>query len=34
VVGWAAVLASQGELNIVLVPIVAALRAEADGLIG
>ena len=34
VVGWAAVLASQGELNIVLVLIVAALGAEAGGLIG
>ncbi|HXZ77501.1 MAG TPA: hypothetical protein VEH31_42430 [Streptosporangiaceae bacterium] len=34
VVGWAAVLASQGELNIVAVLIVAALGAEAGGLIG
>jgi membrane protein DedA with SNARE-associated domain len=34
VVGWAAVLASQGKLNIVLVLIVAALGAEAGGLIG
>jgi membrane protein DedA with SNARE-associated domain len=34
VVGWAAVLASQGELNIALVLIVAALGAEAGGLIG
>ena len=34
VVGWAAVLASQGELNIVLVLIAAALGAEAGGLIG
>jgi membrane protein DedA with SNARE-associated domain len=34
VVGWAAVLASQGTLNIVVVLIVAALGAEAGGLIG
>jgi membrane-associated protein len=34
VVGWAAVLASQGKLNIVLVLIVAALGAEAGGLLG
>jgi membrane protein DedA with SNARE-associated domain len=34
VIGWAAVLASQGKLNIVLVLIVAALGAEAGGLIG
>jgi membrane protein DedA with SNARE-associated domain len=34
VVGWAAVQASQGKLNIVLVLIVAALGAEAGGLIG
>jgi len=34
IVGWAAVQASQGELNIVLVLIVAALGAEAGGLIG
>ena len=34
VVGWAAVLASQGKLNIVVVLIVAALGAEAGGLIG
>ena len=34
VVAWAAVLASQGKLNIVLVLIVAALGAEAGGLIG
>ena len=34
VVGWAAVLASQGKLNIVLVLIVAALGAEAGGLVG
>jgi membrane protein DedA with SNARE-associated domain len=34
VVGWAAVLASQGKLNIVAVLIVAALGAEAGGLIG
>jgi membrane protein DedA with SNARE-associated domain len=34
VVGWAAVLASQGRLNIVVVLIVAALGAEAGGLIG
>jgi membrane protein DedA with SNARE-associated domain len=33
-VGWAGVLASQGKLNIVLVLIVAALGAEAGGLIG
>jgi membrane-associated protein len=33
-VGPAAVLASQGKLNIVLVLIVAALGAEAGGLIG
>jgi membrane protein DedA with SNARE-associated domain len=31
VVGWAAVLASQGKLNIVVVLIVAALGAEAGG---
>jgi membrane protein DedA with SNARE-associated domain len=34
VVAWAAVLASQGKLNLVLVLIVAALGAEAGGLIG
>ena len=34
VVGWAAVLASQGKLNIVVVLIVAALGAEAGGLVG
>jgi membrane protein DedA with SNARE-associated domain len=34
VVGWAAVLASQGELNIVAVLVVAALGAEAGGLAG
>ncbi|HXZ74861.1 MAG TPA: DedA family protein [Streptosporangiaceae bacterium] len=34
VVGWAAVQASHGELDIVLVLIVAALGAEAGGLIG
>jgi membrane protein DedA with SNARE-associated domain len=34
VVGWAAVLASQGKLNIAVVLIVAALGAEAGGLIG
>lgn len=34
IVGWAAVLASQGKLNIVAVLIVAALGAEAGGLIG
>jgi membrane protein DedA with SNARE-associated domain len=34
VVGWAAVLASQGKLNLVAVLIVAALGAEAGGLIG
>jgi membrane protein DedA with SNARE-associated domain len=34
VVGWAAVLASQGKLNIVAVLIVAALGAEAGGLTG
>jgi membrane-associated protein len=34
VVGWAAVLASQGKLNIVAVLIVAALGAEVGGLIG
>jgi len=34
VVGWAAVLASQGKLNIVVVLIVAALGAEAGGLAG
>jgi membrane-associated protein len=34
VVGWGAVLASQGKLNIVAVLIVAALGAEAGGLIG
>src|SRR6266516_190793 len=34
VVGWASVLASQGKLNIVLVLIVAALGAEAGGLLG
>jgi membrane protein DedA with SNARE-associated domain len=34
VVGWAAVLASQGKLNIVVVLIVAALGAEVGGLAG
>jgi membrane protein DedA with SNARE-associated domain len=34
VVGWAAVLASQGKLNIVAVMIVAALGPEAGGLAG
>jgi membrane protein DedA with SNARE-associated domain len=34
VVAWAAVLASQGRLNIVAVLIVAALGAEAGGLAG
>lgn len=34
VVAWAAVLASQGKLNIVAVLIVAALGAEAGGLAG
>jgi membrane protein DedA with SNARE-associated domain len=34
VVGWAAVLASQGKLNIVVVLIVAMLGAEAGGLAG
>ncbi len=34
VVGWAAVLASQGKLNIAAVLIVAALGAEAGGLAG
>jgi membrane-associated protein len=34
VVGWAAVLASQGKLNIVAVLIVAALGAEVGGLAG
>ncbi len=34
VVGWAAVLASQGKLNIVAVLIVAAIGAEAGGLAG
>ena len=34
VVGWAAVLASQGKLNIFAVLIVAALGAEAGGLAG
>jgi membrane protein DedA with SNARE-associated domain len=34
VVGWAAVLASQGKLNIALVLIAAALGAEVGGLIG
>jgi membrane protein DedA with SNARE-associated domain len=34
VVGWAAVLASQGHLNIAWVLIVAALGAEAGGLAG
>src|SRR5256886_16044339 len=34
VVGWASVLASQGKLNIVLVLIVAALGADAGGLLG
>ena len=31
VVGWAAVAASQGKLNIVVVLIMAALGAEAGG---
>ena len=31
IIGWAAVQASQGYLNIVLVLIVAALGAEAGG---
>jgi membrane protein DedA with SNARE-associated domain len=34
VVAWAAVMASQGELNIFVVLIVAALGAEAGGLAG
>jgi membrane-associated protein len=34
VVGWGAVLASQGKLNIVAVLVVAALGAEVGGLIG
>jgi membrane protein DedA with SNARE-associated domain len=34
VVGWAAVVASQGKLNIVVVLVVAALGAEAGGLAG
>jgi membrane-associated protein len=34
VVGWAAVLASQGKLNIVIVLVVAALGAEVGGLAG
>jgi membrane protein DedA with SNARE-associated domain len=34
VVGWAAVVASQGKLNIFVVLIVAALGAEAGGLAG
>ena len=34
VVAWAAVLASQGKLNIVAVLVVAMLGAEAGGLIG
>jgi membrane-associated protein len=34
VVGWAAVLASQGKLNIVVVLVVAMLGAEAGGLAG
>ena len=34
VVGWAAVLASQGKLNIAVVLIVATLGAEAGGLAG
>jgi membrane protein DedA with SNARE-associated domain len=34
VVGWAAVLASQGKLNIFVVLIVAVLGAEAGGLAG
>jgi membrane protein DedA with SNARE-associated domain len=34
VVGWAAVLASQGKLSIFVVLIVAALGAEAGGLAG
>ncbi|HUK71017.1 MAG TPA: hypothetical protein VLW50_20025, partial [Streptosporangiaceae bacterium] len=34
VVGWAAVLASQGKLNIVAVLVVAAMGAEVGGLAG
>ncbi len=34
VVGWAAVLASQGKLNIVTVLVVAAIGAEVGGLAG
>jgi membrane protein DedA with SNARE-associated domain len=34
VVGWAAVVASQGKLNIVVVLVVATLGAEAGGLAG
>ena len=34
VVGWAAVLASQGKLNIVTVLVVAAMGAEVGGLAG
>jgi membrane protein DedA with SNARE-associated domain len=34
VVGWAAVLASQGKLNIFAVLVVAMLGAEAGGLVG
>jgi membrane protein DedA with SNARE-associated domain len=34
VVGWAAVLASQGKLNIAVVLVVAVLGAEAGGLAG
>jgi membrane protein DedA with SNARE-associated domain len=34
VVGWAAVLASQGKINIVAVLIVTTLGAEAGGLAG
>ena len=34
VLGWAAVVASQGKLNIFVVLIVAALGAEAGGLAG
>ena len=34
VVGWAAVLASQGKLNIAVVLVVATLGAEAGGLAG
>ncbi len=34
VVAWAAVVASQGKLNIVVVLIVAALGAEVGGLVG